>query len=282
MARTSVPAVNTVRNAGHTAHQVASSPWVTALARCGYAAKGVVYIIIGWLAVQAAFGAGGRITDTKGAILTIYNQPFGAFLLGVVTVGLFGFALWSFMQALMDTEAKGSHAAGIAARSGYAAVGVSYAILAYTSLQLVLGAGHGGKSSDATTRDWTARLLAYPAGRVLVALVGLIILGTAAYLFYKAYSARFRKRLNLATLSATAQQGVITLGRCGYAALGVVFSVVGIFMVVAALRHNPSAAKGLGGALEELARQPFGPALPGRGGGGPRRLWYLFLRGSAL
>jgi hypothetical protein len=255
--------VGAARQAGHVARRMVAEPWVTLLARCGYIAKGVVYIIIGSLAFRAALGAGGAITDPKGAILTIYQQPYGSVLLGVATVGLFGFAVWSFIQAWMDTEGKGSDAGGIAARLGYVTVGVSYLILAYTSLQLVLGAGNTGKSSDATTRDWTARLLALPFGPALVVVVGLIITCTALYLFYKAYSVRFRRRLNLAGLSAGAQEAVVILGRCGYAAQGVVFTVIGIFLIIAALRHNAHEAKGLGGALRELAQQPYGPVLLG-------------------
>ncbi len=263
MARSHVSGIGPARQADRVARQAARGPWTTVLARCGYVAKGVVYIVIGALAFRAALGAGGAITDPKGAILTIYQQPYGAFLLGVATVGLFGFALWSFIQAWLDTEGKGNKAGGVAARLGYAAVGVSYLILAYTSLRLVLGAGSTGKSSDANAQDWTARLLGLPFGAALVVVVGLIILATALYLFYKAYSARFRRRLNLAGLSRGAQDAVVIFGRCGYAAQGVVFTVIGIFLIIAALRHNAHEARGLGGALRELAQQPYGPALLG-------------------
>jgi hypothetical protein len=254
-------------NAAHQAHRVTrdavASPWITALARAGYAAKGVVYLIIGWLTLLAAIGAGGRVTDTKGAILTIYDQPFGTVLLAIVVVGLCGFAVWSFVQAWLDTEGKGGTAGGIVARLGYVAVGVAYLILSFTALQLVLGAGHGGKSSDATTQGWTARLLTFPFGRVLVVLVGIVILGVALYMFYKAYSARFQRRLNLAGLSQAARKGVVMCGRCGYAAIGVVFVVIGVFMIIAGLRHNAHAAKGLAGALRELAHQPYGSPVLG-------------------
>lgn len=249
--------------AGRAARHTASGPWTTALARCGYAAKGIVYLIIGWLTLLAAVGAGGRVTDTKGAILTIYDQPFGKVLLAIVVVGLFGFALWSVAQAWLDTEGKGKKPGGIVARLGYAVVGVSYLILSFTALQLVLGAGHGGKSSDATTQGWTAQLLTVPFGRALVVVVGIVILGVALYMFYKAYSAHFQRRLNLAGLSETARNAVVLGGRCGYAAIGVVFVVIGIFMIIAGARHNAHVAKGLAGALRELALQPYGSLVLG-------------------
>ena len=96
------------RMANRTARNAASSRWMTLLARLGYAAKGVVYLIIGWLAVQLAIGAGGKATDQRGAIQTIYEQPFGKFLLVLVVIGLLGFAIWCFLQAWFDTEGKGS------------------------------------------------------------------------------------------------------------------------------------------------------------------------------
>src|SRR2546430_13196611 len=108
------------------------------LARLGYAIKGVVYLIIGFLAVQLAVGVGGKATDQRGAIQTISALPLGKFLLVVVTIGLVGFALWCFIQALFDTEGKGRKAKGIIARIGYAGIGVAYALLAFGTLQVVI------------------------------------------------------------------------------------------------------------------------------------------------
>jgi hypothetical protein len=235
------------------------------LARCGYAAKGVVYLIVGGIAAKVAIGAGGAVTDQKGALQTILEQPYGRILLGVVTIGLFGFALWCFIQALFDTEGKGTTAKGLIARIGYAAVGITYAALAYGAFQLVMGSGSGGKGSDATAQDGTALLLKQPFGPALVIVVGLIALGVALYLFYTAYTARFQAQLHLATLRTEMKKWVIAVGRLGYAALGVVISIIGIFLIVAASQHNASQAKGLDGALQELAHQhqPFGQVLLG-------------------
>src|SRR5712691_5958128 len=151
------------------------------LARLGYAIKGVVYLIIGFLAVQLAVGVGGKATDQRGAIQTISASPLGKFLLVVVTIGLVGFALWCFIQALFDTEGKGRDAKGIIARIGYAAVGVAYAALAFGAYQLVAGTGNVGQGSTASTQDWTTTLLKLPAGVALVVIVGLVVLGVALY-----------------------------------------------------------------------------------------------------
>ncbi|TMF41456.1 MAG: DUF1206 domain-containing protein [Chloroflexi bacterium] len=252
-----------VNEAKYAADRAASSKWVTWLARLGYAAKGVVYLIIGGLAAKLAIGQGGATTDQRGALQTIYEQPFGKFLLAVVAIGLLGFALWSFIQAIYDTEGKGRDAKGIIARIGYAAVGVAYAALAFGAYQLVAGTGNVGQSSTTSTQDWTTTLLKLPAGVALVVIVGLVVLGVALYLFAKAYTAKFQRRLNLAGVSAQLRKFVIFLGRFGYGALGVVFTIVGFFLIVAAIQFNPQKAKGLDTALRELLRLPFGPLLLG-------------------
>ena len=252
---------NTVNAAGRSARRAAMGKWMSLLARLGYAVKGVVYLIIGGLAMALAVGHGGEATDQRGALQAIYAQPLGQFLLVVIGIGLVGYALWSFIQALFDTEGKGSKAKGIIARVGYAGVGVAYAALAFGAFQLALGTGNVGKSSTASTQDWTAKLLKLPFGVPLVVIVGLVVIGIAVYLFSKAYTAKFRQRLNLARLNTRLRRWVVNLGRFGYAALGVVFTIIGIFLIVAALQHSPHEAKGLDSALKELLVQPFGPVL---------------------
>ena len=231
------------------------------LARFGFGAKGVVYLIIGGLALATALGVGGALTDQNGAIHVIYQQPFGVFLLIVSAIGWLGYALWCFIEAALDTEHKGADAKGVLTRVGYAAVGTIYTGLALVALGLATGKGSGGKSSNSQAQDWTARLLGFPLGVALVVLVGLIVLGIAGVLFYRAYSANFRQQLQLGKAPAEAGKGIVMLGRVGYSALGVVFTIIGIFFIVAALQHNPSQARGLSGALGTLLQEPFGHLL---------------------
>jgi Domain of Unknown Function (DUF1206) len=252
-----------MREVKHEGRQAATSSGMTLVARLGYAAKGVVYLIIGALAAKVALGEGGGTTDRNGALRAIYEQPFGKFLLAIVAVGLVCYALWSLIQAFVDPEHEGTDAKGVAARLGYGAVGLSYAALALAAAQLVIGTGNGGKSSNTTTQDWTARLLTLPFGPFLVIVVGLIVIGVAGYLFYRAYTADFQKSLALGEVGTQARHWIIALGRGGYAALGVVFSIVGVFLIIAALRNNAGATKGVGGALRELARQPYGHVILG-------------------
>ncbi len=242
------------------ARRAAANPWVERLARLGFAAKGIVYITIGALAVQAARGSGGATTDSRGAIEAIGQQPFGRVLLGVVAVGMLGHALWLFVEAALDPDRKGSDAKGIAQRVGYAVLGVVYVGFALTAVRLLMGSGVAG--GDAT-QDWTARLMAQPFGRWLVGLIGLGVIGFGLSELYQAYTTKFRDKLNMAQMSANEQTWAIRSGRFGLAARGVVFGIIGGFLIQAALQSNADKVQGLGGALQALARQPFGPWLLG-------------------
>ncbi|MBN9388194.1 MAG: DUF1206 domain-containing protein [Chloroflexi bacterium] len=234
------------------------------LGRIGYAAKGVVYMVIGFLAALAAFGGGGgETTDRKGAVQKIYEQPFGVFLLAAIAFGLACYALWSFIMAAADTENKGTKPKGIATRLVYAGIGVSYLLFAFGAIQLLTGAGNMGKNSDASAKDWTAQLLSKPFGVALVIIAGLVVLGVAGWQFYKAYKAEFKKHLEMGEMSPQVQEWLVRFGRFGLAARGVVFGVMGIFLIVAALKNDPNQAKGLGGSLNELASQAYGQVLLG-------------------
>jgi len=239
-----------------------AGPWITILARFGFAAKGFVYITIGVLAAYAAFTTGGKTTDSRGALEEILFKPYGKYLLGAIAVGLAGYALWRFVQAIKDTENKGSGAKGIAVRIGYAVIGVIYAGLAFSALQLVLGSG-GESKGDSTSKEWTATLLAQPYGQWLVGAIGLGFIAAAVSHFYKAYTAKFREKLMTSQMSEKAQSFALRTGQFGLAARGVVFGLIGAFLIQAALHSNAGEARGLGGALTALGQQTYGQLLLG-------------------
>jgi len=244
------------------ARQAASHPWVERLARFGYAAKGVVYFVVGLLAAQAAFTTSGKTTDTSGALATIVNQPFGTFLLGLVTIGLIGYVLWRVVQTIFDPEHAGEQmdAKRVVQRIGYAFSAIAYAGLAFTAVKLMMGTG-GGRGD--TTQDWTARFMAQPFGRWLVGLAGFVVIGVGISYLYQAYKAKFQRHFKRHQMSETERNWAKWLGQFGIAARGIVFGIIGIFLVLAALHSNASEARGLGGALATLAQQPFGPWLLG-------------------
>jgi hypothetical protein len=239
-----------------------AAPWLEAAGRIGYAAKGIVYVVIGVLAVKLAAYRGGKTTDNQGALGTIAHQPFGTALLAIVGVGLAAFALWRFVAAVLDAERKGRDAKGLAARIGFSLSGASYAGLAFLAFKMVFGT-ESGPPSQQKTQDWTARLLAMPWGQWLVVGIGLVVIGIAVSQMAIGVKAKFKSRLALDRMSAAGQKWAVAIGRWGYAARGVVFAIVGGFFIQAAINFNPKEAKGLGSALDLLAQQPYGRWLLG-------------------
>ena len=154
------------------------------LARLGYATIGVVYVMIGTLATQAALGTGGAIEDTRGVLLTIARQPFGRLLLGATALGLSGYVLWRLVQAWFDPERKGTDARGLLTRLGFAVSGIAYAGLAVLAARMALGTG--GRGGQGAEQAWTARFLAQPFGPGLVCLIGGIIIAVGLAHFYRA------------------------------------------------------------------------------------------------
>jgi hypothetical protein len=251
----------TTREAKQTARKTAHSPLAQALARLGYAAKGLVYFLLGVLTLEAVFGKHAVSTDRNDVIRAIHNHAFGSVILAIIAVGLFGYALWCLALAIFDLDGYGTKAKGIFTRIGYAAVGVSYIGLALAAAKLDGGSGNGGKSTNTNARDWTARLLAHSWGVAVLIIAGLVVIGVAAALAQQAYKAAFMRTMQSGQMSQTVRKSVKFTARLGLSALAVVFAIIGLFLIVAAAHRNPNQAKGLGGALQELINQPFGHAL---------------------
>ena len=261
MGRTSVG--RAAQGANRNARSAANSPGVHLLERGGIAARGIVYVIVGGLTASAAVVRGGGAAGSSQALKAIYGEPHGRVLLAVVTIGLFGYALFCFVRSLLDTEGKGNDAKGVVTRLGYAIVGFAYGAIAWGALQLIRGAGAGSIGGNASTQSKTAHALTLPFGKELVIIVGIVVIGLGLAQLYCAYTAKFQKELSLGGLAVEARRAVIALGRFGYAARGVVFAIVGFFLVIAGLHSSAGAAKGPQGALQALLAQPYGHLLAG-------------------
>jgi type IV secretory pathway VirB2 component (pilin) len=237
---------------------VAANPWMERLARFGYATKGIVYIVVGGLAMLAAFGLGGETTDLRGALREIEAKPFGKVALITVSFGLIGYVLWRWVQSLADTDGKGKKLKGIAIRIGYFFSGAVYAGLAYSAAKILFDVDEPGESSSKTQETWIARVLGIPFGRTLVIITGGCVIGFGLYQIFKGFKAKFRKRLKLGEMDETKDNWATWSGRIGYTARGVVFSIIGFFVIQAALNYNPDEAKGLDEALQTLAQNYYG------------------------
>jgi hypothetical protein len=241
-----------------------ASPWIEGLGRFGHVAIGLVYATIGVLAGQTALSEGGGTTDSHGALAWIVQAPFGRVILGALALGFAGYAAWRFIQAIRDTESKGTDVVGVLTRFVYVFIGATYGALALSAFDLARGyAASGGDSGDAAAQDWTAWLLSQPFGQVLVAAVGLGVICVSLVQFYLAYTGKCSDSLQTSELSEAQEQLVRAAGRIGFGARGIALAIVGVLLLVAAVDARSDEARGLGGALATLAQQPFGPWLLG-------------------
>ena len=240
-----------------TARRAANSGPLRFLARVGFLARGIMYIVIGWIALQVAFGKNSQQADRTGALHELSTTPFGAAALWLLVVGFVGMALWRLSEAVY-----GAPPAGRKASSRLAALfrAVLYAVLGYGVLKYAIGAG-GPQSSNQQSVDLTATVMRHPGGKAVVIVIGLVLIGVGIYLAYKAWRKEFLKELQLGQMSARTRRIVEWLGRVGGVARGIVFVTAGIFLVVAAVRAQPQQAKGIDSSLRVLATTPAGPWL---------------------
>ena len=214
-------------------------------ARLGYAASGVLHLVLAWITLQVALGGTGRQASQSGALATVAHQSFGQFLLWVLAAGFGLLAVWQVTEIVTGAKAFDKvKAAGKA---------VMYAALAWTSFSFALG---GHTSSNKQTKDFTRSLMEAPAGRLLVGALGLAILGVAGYHVYKGWKKRF-----LRDLQEHPGKLVVLAGRVGYIGKGIALTAVGVLFVVAAVQQQVGKATGLDGALRSLRDLPAGTVV---------------------
>ncbi|MFG3250230.1 DUF1206 domain-containing protein [Streptomyces sp. NPDC048187] len=240
------------------ARRAANGSAAEGAARAGLTARGVIYLLVGILALQIAFGSGNRQADRGGALAELSDKPFGAVLLWALGAGLVGMALWRLSEALFGVTGKDGHKAK--KRLPAAARCVFYAFVAYSVLAFAAGAGGGG-SSDRQSRDVTARVMDIPAGRWLVGIAGVGIVVAGVVIGVQAARRSYHKKMKLGELSPRVRRLVDVTGVGGGVARGLVFAGAGVFAVRAAVDYDPDRVKGLDDTLRSFADTPLGPWL---------------------
>jgi Domain of Unknown Function (DUF1206) len=238
--------------------QAAHSTTLEVLGRAGLAARGVMYVIIGWIAIQVAFGDAGHQADQTGALRLLGRNPAGEVALWLLVVGFAGMCLWKLAEAIFG--AAGPDGRKATARLSAAVRVLIYGFIAYGVLNYAIGVG-APKSSDQQSVDLTATVMSHPGGRVAVVAAGVVLALAGLAFAFSAAQKRFLKKLNTSQMSPRAQTVVTWLGQVGGIARGVVFLTAGIFLVVAAVDAQPQQAKGVDSALRALAHTPLGPWL---------------------
>jgi hypothetical protein len=251
--------IQSARYAPAAVKRAASSPTIEFLERVGYIARGLLYVVMGSLALGLALGVGGKATDQSGSLTTLAGGTFGKVLLLVLVVGLAAYSFWGFVRAIFDPLHRGDHPGGIAERLGFAWSGVAYGGLALFALELFAGTGRA--SSQDSTQTTITKFFAYPAGGWLVIVIGLVSIAVGLGQFWLARKATFKKDLKREEMSPTEKKFVDGLGRFGFFARGVTFTLVGWFVFQAGLHRDPSRARGFGGAFVFLLNQPYGHLL---------------------
>ncbi|WP_312888467.1 DUF1206 domain-containing protein [Nonomuraea rhodomycinica] len=249
--------MTTVENAGRQARtmarRAADHPMLDRLARVGLACRGVLYALIGVLAVQIALGSGDKQADKGGAMTTIASLPFGSVLLWIMVVGFAGLALWQASEALFGGLRITKDRVEAAFRA------VVYALIVGSLLTLLLSGKPG--SDDKKSQDVTAKLLDLPGGQFIVGLIGLAIIGLGGYWIYQGWKKKFREELDQGRMSPNARKLMDRLGTAGYVARGAIAALAGVFVVQAAITYDPDKAGGIDATLRAFADTPVGPWL---------------------
>lgn len=240
-----------------------AGPWIARLARLGYAAKGIVYLLVGGLAVLAALGRGGETTGSEGALHALLQQPLGRAWLGGLAVGLAGYTLWRLVQAATDPEHPDGGLKRVGMRLLYALSALIHAGLTLEAARLASGSPGGGGGGEAETRHWSAVVLSQPFGAWLLGAAGAGVVGFGLVELVRAYRVDLPDRLDLSGVGREARDWIVRAARLGMSARGIVFATIGFFLIRAALRFDPGQARGVGGALRSLRGQPYGPWVLG-------------------
>jgi len=239
--------------------------WYAVLARVGIVAKGISYGIVGVLAVRVAVGSGGQATSRQGALHELAQNTFGKVMLVLLAIGFAAYAIWRFVQALAEREDEGGEK-GVAKtwgkRAGYVGRGLIYASLTFSAIKILAGAG-GQQSQDQKAKQTTATVFDWPAGRWLVLVAGIVVVGAGLWNLYRGLARKFEDKWRTGGMSHTQRVWGGRAGAVGHVARAIVFGLIGVFLTKAAITYDPQDSIGLDGALRKLAHADYGPYLLG-------------------
>jgi len=236
------------------ASKAASTEWFRVLARCGFAADGLVHVLIGAIAISVAIGAGGGRADASGALSQVARTPGGVILLWVVVVALGALGLWQIVHAILASDSES--AKRWARRIGDVSKAVVYVAIAIVAGTFAVGGSHSSVKSSET---FSARLLSAPGGVFVLLAIAAGVVAVGCFFIFRGISTRFTNDIRVP--AAPMGTAVTVLGVVGYVAKGLALVAVGVLFAVAAVTFDPSKAKGLDGALKALAHLPFGTVI---------------------
>jgi hypothetical protein len=225
------------------------------LARAGLTARGIIYILIGLIAILVAFGHSAQEADQQGAIQLLAGKPYGLVALWLLAIGFVAYALWRLSEAVFGVTGEGNGAGPRLKSLGRAVIYAGFAVLTFKAIS----GAHSSQSRQ--QQDLTAKAMQHPAGQWLVGIVGLIVVIAGLVLVMEGFRRKFMKYLQTAQMSPKTRRVVKLLGTVGTIARGVVFALAGILVIEAAVTHQASKSGGIDKALLTLRNQPFGEVL---------------------
>jgi len=232
------------------ARRAAQSPAMDRFARVGLVCRALLYMLIGILAVQIAFGGGDKQADKSGAITTVSQLPFGAVILWIMALGFVALAVWQASEALFGSRKAKKRVEAVSRTITYAFI--------FSALLTMLLAGKT-TSDDKQSRDVTGKLLSLPGGQLIVGAIGLGVVALGCYWIYRGVKKKFKE--DLGPMSPRANTVMDRLGTAGYIARGIVAAGAGVFLIQAAVTFDPDKAGGIDATLRSFADTPVGPWL---------------------
>ncbi|WP_091326966.1 DUF1206 domain-containing protein [Arthrobacter sp. cf158] len=243
-----------MRKAADVAEDAANSRSFEIVARAGYAVSGLLHVLIGAIALQLAFGRVGE-ADVSGAVASLASQPAGPFLLWACFAACAALAVWQLSNALLGYKRDSDNKLG----KRLSAVGqaIVFAALATTITSFIVGKGQNSRES---TTDVTVTLMKAPFGVFLLVAIGAGIAITGIVFAVRGFRQTFKKDISLSS-ARTVRKFQLGVGVVGYIAKGIALFLVGLLVVIAAVRAQPEQSTGLDGSLKALKEQPYGPYL---------------------
>jgi Domain of Unknown Function (DUF1206) len=240
------------------AERMADNPWVERMARFGLIAQGLSFMLVGVLAIKLAVGAGGTATDREGALRAIAEGGWGRVAVIVLAIGFGAYALWRLIQAILGHEVEEPGAkAKWTKRLSALGKAVIYGALCAAAISVLAGDNSGSNKE----KEATGGILDWPGGRWIVGAIAAAIAGAALWNVYRAVSGQYKEKLKEHRMSSTELRWTTRIAFVGLMARGVVFGLIAWFFARAAIQYDPKEAKGLDGALQEVAAAPYGKWL---------------------
>ncbi|SDM27149.1 DUF1206 domain-containing protein [Sediminibacillus halophilus] len=234
--------------------------WIRRFGRIGYMAQGIVFALIGFLALLAAAGFGGKTAGTSGMFQSLAALPLGEILIWIIGFGLFGYIVWQLIRAFKDPDGYGKGIRGLTIRTGFFISALIYGGISVKALKIAVHAGRSGGNSEQTM---SAKLLSQPFGPWLLGLFGFVVFCFAVYEAGIGIKGSYMKKFKQGEMEEKEEKVARITGKIGMISRGIVFGLVGYFFVQTAVTTDPDKAKGLDESLSELAQQPYGRWLLG-------------------